>query len=257
MPRPRSDHDWETLGAKDPFWAVLTEDGYRMENLSPDSVGRFLETGEAHVARLWKALEAGRTEALRPRRALDFGCGTGRVALALAARCDEVVGADVAASMLRQARELAARRNVGNLRFLQCTDDLAELDGSFDLIHSYIVFQHIPTERGLKLVRRLFGLLDPKGHCVLHFLFSSPNALAHSAAMRPLRAIWLELRRRVARLPPMQMNPYPLAPIFETAHAAGARSGSFEFTTHGNRLGIVLRFSGPSAPEPFAQGSGG
>ena len=41
-------------------------------------------------------------------RALDFGCGAGRLTRALAARFESVVGVDVADAMLDKARALNA-----------------------------------------------------------------------------------------------------------------------------------------------------
>jgi len=51
--------------------------------------------------------EATFVEAFQPASALDAGCGTGRVAIELARRGVEVVGADVDSSMLATARRLA------------------------------------------------------------------------------------------------------------------------------------------------------
>ena len=51
--------------------------------------------------------EASFVAALGPRSVLDAGCGTGRVAIELARRGLEVVGADADASMIATARRLA------------------------------------------------------------------------------------------------------------------------------------------------------
>lgn len=51
--------------------------------------------------------EASFVSALEPRTVLDAGCGTGRVAIELARRGIEVIGADVDGSMLATARRLA------------------------------------------------------------------------------------------------------------------------------------------------------
>jgi SAM-dependent methyltransferase len=52
--------------------------------------------------------EATFVSGLSPRSVLDAGCGTGRVAIELARRGIDVVGADVSGSMLATARRLAA-----------------------------------------------------------------------------------------------------------------------------------------------------
>ena len=64
-----------------------------------------------------------------PRTALDAGCGTGRVAIELARRGVEVVGADVEPSMLAVARERAP-----DIEWVEA--DLARLDlgRTFDVV---------------------------------------------------------------------------------------------------------------------------
>ncbi len=65
------------------------------------------------------------------RRVLDFGCGIGRVAAALAPHAREVVGVDVSAGMIAQAR---ARASAPNLRFEHSDGrTLALPDASVDL----------------------------------------------------------------------------------------------------------------------------
>lgn len=68
------------------------------------------------------------------RRALDIGCGIGRLLLPLAPRVGWAVGIDVAPAMLAEARgRLAGRGNVGLVR--GAGRDLAMLaDGAFDLL---------------------------------------------------------------------------------------------------------------------------
>jgi SAM-dependent methyltransferase len=76
---------------------------------------------------------AGWTE-LRDSTLLDFGCGIGRVGAALAPRVREIVGVDVSAGMIEQAR--ARTDGIPNLRF-QVTDGAdsrAFGDDVFDLI---------------------------------------------------------------------------------------------------------------------------
>jgi SAM-dependent methyltransferase len=51
------------------------------------------------------------------RRVLDFGCGVGRVAVALAGEAEAVLGVDLSAGMIAEARRRGGGR--GNLRFAQ------------------------------------------------------------------------------------------------------------------------------------------
>ncbi|MBA2496426.1 MAG: class I SAM-dependent methyltransferase [Acidimicrobiia bacterium] len=73
--------------------------------------------------------EADLVWSLGPSSVLDAGCGTGRVAIELARRRVEVVGADVDASMLATARRLAP-----DLAWVHA--DLTELDlgRTFDVV---------------------------------------------------------------------------------------------------------------------------
>ena len=93
---------WSEFGRRDPLGAVLT---------SPDkkgnqwSVDEFLQTGCADIAAVMTYLDT--LSILVPRRpALHFGCGAGRLTRALAACFDDVIGPDIAASMVAVAREL-------------------------------------------------------------------------------------------------------------------------------------------------------
>src|ERR1700758_1018062 len=52
---------------------------------------------------------------LRPARALDLGCGGGRVAVRLAPHAGAVTPCDLSAEMLAAVRETAAARGIGNL----------------------------------------------------------------------------------------------------------------------------------------------
>jgi SAM-dependent methyltransferase len=50
---------------------------------------------------------------------LDLGCGHGELTLILAARCRTIVGIEREPGYLELARELAAERNITNVRFFQ------------------------------------------------------------------------------------------------------------------------------------------
>lgn len=72
-----------------------------------------------------------------PKRALDLGTGTGRAAFILARRYPEaeVVGADLAAAMLDQARELTPPELADRVRFEEAdAERLRYPDGEFDLV---------------------------------------------------------------------------------------------------------------------------
>jgi SAM-dependent methyltransferase len=105
------------------------------------------------------------------KRALDFGCGTGRSARFLKKLGFDTVGVDIAEDMLKQAR---AQDGEGEY-YLVSDGDLSQFpSGSFDLVLSAFTFDNIPTAaskvRNLKEIRRL---LKPGGKLVN--LVSSPE----------------------------------------------------------------------------------
>jgi SAM-dependent methyltransferase len=105
-------------------------------------VDGFFDLGEHFASVLVDPVLAGVAHG----RALDHGCGLGRVTRALASRFDEVVGVDVSPEMVRRAEELHSPAEFPNVRF-QATDGLhlpLEAD-SVDFLFSYEVFQHLPS----------------------------------------------------------------------------------------------------------------
>jgi malonyl-CoA O-methyltransferase len=74
---------------------------------------------------------------VRPAKVLDLGTGTGRAAFLLARRYPdaEVVGADLAADMLAEARRLTPDELSRRVRFEEAdAEHLPYADGSFDLV---------------------------------------------------------------------------------------------------------------------------
>ena len=67
-------------------------------------------------------------------RVLDVGCGVGRVAIEIAPRCSELIGIDIADSLLERARTAARVARVSNVSFQNRALN-APLDlGTFDLV---------------------------------------------------------------------------------------------------------------------------
>jgi SAM-dependent methyltransferase len=156
--------DWTRLGAADPLWAVLVEDDKRGGRWDPEeflALGRRdVERSRAHLARLdlpttWD-------------RALDFGCGAGRLSQALAEHADEVVGLDVSAPMLETARGLDRSGGRCSFRLTADPDLRAFPDGSFDLVYTERVLQHLPRPVVEGYLAEFVRVLRPGGVAVLH-----------------------------------------------------------------------------------------
>jgi SAM-dependent methyltransferase len=101
---------------------------------------------------------------VRGRRALDFGCGTGRSTRFLRDRGFEVTGADVAEAMVVRAREADP---AGDYRLIHDGDAGAFADERFDLILCAFTFDNVPTfAHKAALFRGLRAALAPGGRIV-------------------------------------------------------------------------------------------
>jgi SAM-dependent methyltransferase len=121
-----------------------------------------------------------------PGRLIDLGCGTGRLALAMAQRRCWVVAVDLSAPMLRVVGDKAA---LAGVRVERVQANLVELgcleDGAFD--YSACLFSTLGmvarTEERRRVLEHVYRLLRPGGVLVLHvhnrwFNFWNPEGRA-------------------------------------------------------------------------------
>ena len=88
---------WDALERTDPLWAILTEPSKRYGGWD---LAEFFASGERAVAEVMREVDAlGRLPLSRRRRALDFGCGVGRLTQALCHYFGSCDGVDIAPSM--------------------------------------------------------------------------------------------------------------------------------------------------------------
>jgi SAM-dependent methyltransferase len=93
----------------------------------------------------WELKHLGPAANLRARRALEIGCGPGRLLKLMSRHFGEIHGVDVADEMIAIARERL--KGVAHAH-VHATDGstLAQFaDDSFHFVYSYAVFQHIPS----------------------------------------------------------------------------------------------------------------
>jgi SAM-dependent methyltransferase len=151
--------NWTELGNDDPMWAILTD---------PDKKGgkwtaeEFFQNGREEIRRAMKKLEDSGI-ALQPGRALDFGCGLGRLSQALACYFAWVDGVDISASMIEKAR--AFNRAPEKVRYhLNLKADLSAFpSATYDFIYTRICLQHIPPQYQLRYISEFMRLLKPGG----------------------------------------------------------------------------------------------
>lgn len=248
-----TDMDWRTLGASEPFWSVLTEERFRQDRMDENARRAFYATGTSDIRFVLSRI-ALMIENFRPLRALDFGCGTGRLTLAMARRADAVTGIDISPDMLAEATRAAGEYSIGNARFLESLPE----DATYDWINSYIVLQHIPPRRGYALLDELLGRLAPGGVCSIQVcvLREQDNAREFVG----YGAFW-SFDGEVARLGldndsrsqgTVRMYDYDLNRIIAIFLSHNVEPFGIAPTNHGGHRGVWLFGQAIPAPEPPA-----
>ena len=226
--------EWEELAQTQPFYAVLTQERFLNENLDADALDEFFASGERDVASLF----GDRTF----NDALDFGCGAGRLTLALARRSQRVVGVDISPTMLALAKRHSEK--MSNVDFAPTLESLRAR--TFDCICSLIVFQHIAVADGERLLGELLALARPGATIAIQFTFARAGGATKRfarkvrASSKLIHRATQIIRREKLRIPYMQMNEYDrerIAAIFENAHCSITRTIP---TDHGGIAGAIL-----------------
>jgi SAM-dependent methyltransferase len=108
---------------------------------------------------------------VKGRKAIDFGCGTGRSTRFLQKLGFDTIGVDIAEDMIKKARQIDPE---GDYRLIKDGDFSQFEEGVYDLILSAFTFDNIPTEKmKVELFNKLRGLLKSEG-CIVN-LVSSPE----------------------------------------------------------------------------------
>lgn len=202
---------WQAFGESEPHWSVLVSDDFRQDRLAAN-LDRFYASASGDIEVAFGCLRrAGLSTSFG--KALDFGCGVGRLSLTLAKHADHVTGIDISPPHLRLAAERARDQKIENVGFEAITsvDDLDRFRG-FDFVLSLIVLQHNPPPVMAALYEKLLQTLAPGGVSIIQmptFIagqdFSVPEYLANEQ-------------------PQMEMNALPQNIVFEIIERAGCRA---------------------------------
>lgn len=158
------------------------------------------------------------------------------------------VGVDVSPSMLKRARENCDKFGASSAQLLD-VDELGSLPpASFDLVHSFIVFQHIPPARGELILRKLISLLAEGGVGAIHFTYTDTRHAVRRGVSALFRRFNLSyrllnlVRGRPLSAPLMQMNSYAIDRIFDILLDEHCSNLHAEFSVHGAHRGVMLYF---------------
>ena len=148
--------DWDIMAQKNAAYYIFTAPEFAdAQDFDADS---FFDSGRRDVDSILASLH------VQPNKewsVLDIGCGLGRLTRRLNECFGRATGADVSAEMIAQARQLSPDID---FQEVSGTDLQKFTDESFDLVFSFIVFQHMPRSNlVLAYIVEIARVLKPKG----------------------------------------------------------------------------------------------
>lgn len=216
---------WDYYGQHEPHYGILTTPAHRQATLDASHEAAWWASGEQWIAGLWQMVQAHVCPTFSPGTALDFGCGIGRLVRPLADRCEHVIGVDVSVAMLERARQ--ALTAYGNVELATTAYAATELTQTFDLVHSYLVLQHIPPREGWPWLRWLAERVAIGGVLAVQLVVGDQRPVWRKAASLTLRLVpGLRQARNVGqgrpwREPVIPMYAYPLGQVQTLLAACG------------------------------------
>lgn len=157
--------EWEKNAKKDAYWSVLTSPQYETTTWDQKA---FFASGKQEMDLLQNYMNEINLSFDFHGKALDFGCGTGRLTQALGSVFCEAYGVDISLNMIQKAKE-ALPSNTKNIQFIH--NPLPNLhvfpSHQFDFIYSNIVLQHIAPRHQLQYLKEFVRLVKPGGWIVI------------------------------------------------------------------------------------------
>ena len=141
---------WEKLAKKNAKYYINSDYGKGINN------DKFRESGWNDFVRLIESDELIE----KNQSILEIGCGTGRMTEFMPRFFNYVVGTDISGEMIKQAKH-----RIAGIDFIETDGYTLPLDDNyFDIVFSYLVFQHMKTKEMVKSnFKEVFRVLKPGG----------------------------------------------------------------------------------------------
>lgn len=223
----KTDKDWDRWGASAPYYGVLSINKFRPEHLDAEALNGFFASGEAHVHAVFSRIEFLTKKEFKPRIALDFGCGVGRLAIPMAKRSEATIAVDVSPAMRAETKRNCEAHGIRNVEVVASDDDLSLIPANIDFVHSFIVLQHIPPSRGEGIISGLAKRVSDNGFLALQF-YTRCNShwlirgLVRTRYLFP-PANWIRnlIKSRPFREQAMELHVYDLPNVLRILRQAG------------------------------------
>ncbi len=195
----------------------------------------------------WADGTVERIRALRPRRVLEIGCGTGLLLFRLAPECEEYFATDFSEVALGRVRAEAARRGLAQVTLLRrMADDFGGLEaGRFDVVVLNSVVQYFPgADYLVDVITRAVDVVRAGGCVWLGDLRSLPLLEAFHASVQlhqtpaalPAAQLWNRARKRASDEQELVVAPALFDVLAEELPRIGHVSVQLKRGRHDNEL---------------------
>jgi 2-polyprenyl-3-methyl-5-hydroxy-6-metoxy-1,4-benzoquinol methylase len=258
------EEDWKRLGEVDPYYGVLAHEKFKSTNIDEKAKQEFFASGIKHVDQVLAVLKSA-YGFVPDGTAVDFGCGVGRITSALSRHFQSVVGLDISPGMLAEAEINSILNRTTNVDYKSSVSQSSLAPNTYDLVHTYIVLQHVPVNSGEGIIRNLVKATKIGGCGAIHVTISENCATAVDRAIRRVkRAVKnVPLLRNVGNLalgrswnyPAMQMNAYSLPRIIQIFAECGVENFTVVRVDDWGHIGVFLfykKISPADASSPWS-----
>lgn len=238
---------WSKLGRKQPYWASFADPQYRADRINDETIEAFFQSGEREVDDILEAVRHDVSADFHPARALDFGCGVGRLTLPLARESRHVLAIDISDSLLEEVEENCGEQGITNVEFMHAREfNLTSMRRRFDFVLSYGVFQHMKPRLGYRATRRILDMLTTGGVGALHYTYGRKAGHVRRALHKarrwvpPLNLAANIVQRRSLLEPVMPMYRYDLTRLFDLFSAQNCAILGVRLSEHRGYRGAMF-----------------
>lgn len=229
---------WGDVGRDDPLWGVLT-DSEKKENRWNEA--EFYGSGQTEIETLLQGLDRLAVKVVF-QRALDFGCGAGRLSLGLSERFQRVDGVDISEGMLVRAKARGAASPHCHFHLNQTTSLELFASGSFDLVVSIITLQHMKPALSQRYLAEFSRVLKPGGALV----FQIPSELdplvpENVPVLHPKKSVARRVYKFCRRVVMLDWKPKPKPPLAMEMHGTVIPTVLACLAEHGLRVVSMVR----------------
>ncbi len=153
---------WEEFARDDPMYYIDTSAG---SHPGGDKEKQFFQSGKAFAD---QTIHRVREIIPDKDRALEIGCGVGRLTLPHAAHFNEIIAVDISATMLEKLSKKAEGEGFANIHTFLRDEQWDEKPISY--AYSYLVFQHVANLGEIEnYIKKIAGCLKKNGIAQLQF----------------------------------------------------------------------------------------